>query len=431
MRFLINSFLKNRDSMALAIFFAGVPLIYFLRDGLLLAPGSTLFSIGLIFLPFAITLPFKDFRYFHSPNRVTFPLMCWLLLYMFVYFYLKDRYYFTVNFYTELLTFIIIVFVAFAVLFMRDNAIGRSFIYLTSILVTLSAVSLMYYVSKNPFYVIGQRAAFGYGGEMGVGNPHINSKVAYFGIVLGVLALKNHKSVKLGLIFPLILILLNVAILFLTQTMLAFLATFAFAALFLVFNLSFSNAIGTFRLFFSKWYILALMLLGAVALGYQINKNKKLLDPAFNYFNTRFEGIKQSFFDSAEEKKVKVKETGDDSANTRITHIGKVFERLQKSFDEGNYHYILFGQGYKFMYVDVPHLEMLDSFGLTGFVFFTIIFLRLIMMSLREMRDPESTGTEFLAYAFIYFFFSNFTSGQMLDYTRFATLFIFCRFLKK
>ncbi|MDT4844642.1 hypothetical protein FQZ97_786090 [compost metagenome] len=396
-----------------------------------LAPGNTIFSIGLIFLPFAITLPFKDFTYFDSPNRVTFPLMCWLLLYMFAYFYLKDRYYFTVSLYTELLTFIIIVFVAFTMVFMRNQAIGRPFIYLSVFFVTVSAASLVYYISKNPFYVLGQRAAFGYGGEMGVGNPHINSKVAFFGIILGVLCLKYYKTIKLGLIFPLGLIILNIAILFLTQTMLAFLATFAFAALFLVFNLSFSNAASTFRLFFSKWYIVALVVLGFVALSYQISKNRKLLDPAFNYFTTRFEGIKKSFLDSAEDKNIKVNEIGDDSANTRITHIQGVLERLEESFDEGDYHYILFGQGYKFMYVDVPHLEMLDSFGLVGFLFFTIIFLRLVMMSLREMRNPAGIGSEFLAYACIYFFISNFTSGQMLDYTRFATLFIFCRFLKK
>ena len=417
--------------MALAIFFAGVPTIYFLRDGLSLAPGNTLFSIGLIFIPFALTLPFKDFRYFDSPNRVTFPLMCWLLMYLFAYFYLKDRYYFTVSLYTELLTFIIIVFVAFTLVFMRNQAIGKPFIYLSVFMATVSAASLIYYVSQNPFYVVGQRAAFGYGSDMGVGNPHINSKVAFFGIVLGVLCLKYHKTIKLGLIFPTGLILINVVVLFLTQTMLAFLATFLFGALFLVFNLSFSNAISTFRLFFSKWYILVLVIAGLATLGYQINKNQKLLDPAFNYFNTRIEGIKKSLLESADNKNIRIGQSGDDSANTRITHIQGVFERLEESIDEGNYQYVLFGQGYKFMYVDVPHLEMLDSFGLVGFIFFTIIFLRLVIMCLREMRNPEGIGTEFLAYAFIYFFFANFTAGQMLDYTRFATLFIFCRFLKK
>ncbi|ADQ16024.1 hypothetical protein Lbys_0231 [Leadbetterella byssophila DSM 17132] len=417
--------------MALAIFLTGVPLIYYLRDGLGVAPGNTMFSIGLIFFPFALTIPFKNFRFFDLPNKVTFPYLTFFLIYLFAYFFLKDRYYLTVSFYTEILTYIIIVFVAFSTVFMRNEAINRRFIYLCILLSTLSAISLMYYVSQNPLYVIGQRAAFGYGGEVGVGNPHINSKVAYFGIILGVLSLKYYRQIKLGLIFPVILIILNIAILFLTQTMLAFLATFGFTVMFLVFNLSFSNAVSTFRLFFTKWYIVVLVLAGFMTLSYQINKNARLLNPAFNYFNTRFEGIKKSLTESSESKKIKVKETGDDSANTRIQHVEGVMERLEKSFDKGNYHYILFGQGYKFMYVDIPHLEMIDSFGLIGFTIFTILFLRLILMSVREMRDPESIGTEFLAYAMIYFFIANFTSGQMLDYTRFASFYIFCRFLKK
>ncbi|MFS0490616.1 hypothetical protein [Leadbetterella byssophila] len=431
MRFLVNIFLKYRDAMALAIFLTGVPLIYYLRDGLGVAPGNTMFSIGLIFFPFALTIPFKNFRFFDLPNKVTFPYLTFFLIYLFAYFFLKDRYYLTVSFYTEILTYIIIVFVAFSTVFMRNEAINRRFIYLCILLSTLSAISLMYYVSQNPLYVIGQRAAFGYGGEVGVGNPHINSKVAYFGIILGVLSLKYYRQIKLGLIFPVILIILNIAILFLTQTMLAFLATFGFTVMFLVFNLSFSNAVSTFRLFFTKWYIVVLVLAGFMTLSYQINKNARLLNPAFNYFNTRFEGIKKSLTESSESKKIKVKETGDDSANTRIQHVEGVMERLEKSFDKGNYHYILFGQGYKFMYVDIPHLEMIDSFGLIGFTIFTILFLRLILMSVREMRDPESIGTEFLAYAMIYFFIANFTSGQMLDYTRFASFYIFCRFLKK
>lgn len=431
MRFLVNSFTKYRDAFALSFFLCGVPLVYYLRDGLGIAAGSTLFSIGLIFFPFALTLPFKNFRYFDAPNRITFLYLIFFLIYLFAYFFLKERWYLTVNFYTEILTYIIIVFVAFSTVFMRNGAIGKPFIYLSLALSTLSALSLLYYVSQNPLYVIGQRAAFGYGGEVGVGNPHINSKVAYFGIILGVLSLKHYRHIKLGLILPIILTLVNVAILFLTQTVLAFLATFIFVALFLVFNASFSNAVSTFKLFFTKWYIVALVIAGFFTLSYQINKNARILNPAFNYVNTRFEGITKSLTEPTKEKKVKIKESGDDSANTRIQHIEGVAERLEEAIDKGNYHYILFGQGYKFMYVDVPHLEILDSFGIVGFIFFTILFLRLILMSVREMRNPESMGSEFLAYIFIYFFIANFTSGQMLDYTRFASFFILCRFLKK
>lgn len=429
MRFLINAFIKNRDAFALAMFLAGVPIVYFLRDGLQLLPGNTFFSIILIFFPLGVALIFKDYRHFYKPNLVTFPLLCLLLSLMLAYCLLKDRYYLTYSISREMISYGLIALVALCVLFMPPKAIGNPFIYWVLILSFIGAVSLIYYVSINPTYVIGQRASFAFAGETG-GNPHINSRGAFFGIVASVLALKYHKTVKLGLIIPVGLVILFVAVLFLTQTMVAYLTTFAFGLLFVVCNFSVSNVVSIFKLFFTKWYVLLLLVLGIAALMYQFNKNKQLLDPAIAYFEYRLENLTKSFFEDEKETK-KIQETGDDSANTRIMHFIGVFERLEESINEGNYHYVLFGQGYKFLYIDIPHLEMLDSFGLIGFIFYTTIFIRIVLMCFREMRNPESIGTEFLAYILIYYLINNFTSGQMLDHYRFATLFIASRFLKK
>jgi hypothetical protein len=430
MRFLINAFIKYRDPFALAMYLAGVPIVYFLRDGLALAPSSSIFSMALIFSPLFLSLVFKNYSLYYKPNAVTFKMLFLLLLFMLCYMYLKDRYYLTYNINNEILYYVLIGLLGINVIFMPTSSIGNSFIYIIIVLSYLSCLSLIYYVSKNPLYVIGQRASFGIGEDFG-GNPHINSKGAYLAIVVGVLALKYYKTVKLGLIIPTVLIILSIIVLFLTQTMLAFLATFLFGCFFLFFNLSFPNVISTFRLFFTKWYILLIMAVGFGVLTYQYNKNQKLLEPAVHYFEVRINNLTKSFFDGEGETKSVKKTTGDDSANTRIMHFSRVFERLEEAIDDGNYHYVLFGQGYKYMYIDIPHLEMLDSFGLVGFAFYSLLFIRVILMCTREMRNPDSIGNEFLAYIFLYFVVANFTAGQMLDYYRFGTMFIMCRFLKK
>lgn len=429
MRFLINTFIKHRDAFALAMFLAGIPIVYFLRDGLNLLPGNTFFAIILIFFPLGVALLFKNYRHFYKPNPVTFPMLCLLMGFMLAYCLLKDRYYLTYSISREMVSYALIMLTALCVVFMPPRAIGNSFIYWVLFLSFLGAASLIYYVSINPFYVMGQRASFAFAGETG-GNPHINSRGAFFGIVASVLALKYHKTIKLGLILPVGLTILFVAILFLTQTMVAFLTTFVFGVLFLACNFSFSNTLSLLKLFFTKWYVLLLMVMGIAALMYQFNKNKQFLDPAISYFEYRLENLTKSFFEDESQTK-KVEETGDDSANTRIMHFVGVFERLEESINDGNYHYVLFGQGYKFLYIDIPHLEMLDSFGLIGFLFYTTIFIRIVLMCFREMRNPASIGTEFLAYILIYYLINNFTSGQMLDHYRFATLFIASRFLKK
>ncbi len=430
MRFLINAFIKYRDGFALAVFLAGAPLVYFLRDGLAIAPSSSLFSMALLFSPLFFSLILKDYRYYYKPNGVTFKFLFILVLYMLAYLYLKERYYMTYDLRTELLYYVLIGIVALNVVFMPDKSIGNSFIYIVVIICFLGCISLIYYVSKNPLYVIGQRASFGFGEKFG-GNPHINSRGAFVGIVVSILCLKYYKSIKLGLIAPVVLIILCVVVLFLTQTMLAFLSTFMFICFFFFYNLSFSNVVKTFKLFFTKWYVLALMAVGMGVLSYQFNKNQKLLDPAIHYFEVRLNNLSESLFETKKESAVKETPSGDDSANTRIHHFNKMLERIEDAIKKGNYHYVLFGQGYKFMYIDIPHLEMLDSFGLVGFFLYTLFFVRVLLMCFREMKNPDSIGTEFLAYIFLYYVIANFTAGQMLDYSRFGTIFIMARFLKK
>lgn len=430
MKFLIDSFLKYRDAFALAVFFAGVPFIYYLRDGLMLAPNSQAFSIGLMFLPIALTIPFKNFSYFDTPNRVTFPLVLILTLYIFAYFYLKDRYFVTSNFNTEFSYFILIFFVVFALIFFRKEAVGVTFVRFMYLFCFISSVALIFYILQNPFYAIGQRAAFGFSAESH-GNPHISSKVAYFGVPTAILCLKYQKTIKLGFIIPIVLFVLSAITLLLTQTVLAYLSTLLFLLLFFIYNLSFKNILQIGKIAFSKWYTMLVIVLSIGGLVYQYNKNKDFLSPAVNYVDVRFNNLKETILNDKPKNNFKTGKEGDDSANTRVGHLIGTFERLEEALIDGDYHYILFGQGYKFMYVDNPHLEMLDSFGIVGFVFFTIIFLRIVVMSLREMNNPENVGTELLAYLFIYYFIANFTSGQMLDYARFISIFIFCRFIHK
>lgn len=431
MKYLINIFLKNRDAFALAFFFAGIPIVYFFRDGLLLAPDSTIFSMGFIFLPFALTIPFKNFRYFDSPNKVTFPLLIYYIIYLFAYFYLKDRELFTVSFTNEILTFGIIVFVALCITFMRNNGINEVFIRWGLVLTFLSSLALIYYVLQNPIFALGRRAAF-ISNSDSVGNAHINSKAAFFGVIFCMIALKHYNKVKMGLIFPIIVLISCFVILVLTQTMIAILATFAFFVVFLVFNFTVNNAINTFRFYMRKWYVVLFVFVGIGGVTYKVIQNSKFLEPALKYVDMRAGGLKKSLFGGEEKKKSIVKKNdGDDSANTRIAHINGAFSRLEKSFDEGDLHYVLFGQGYKFMYLDVPILESLDSMGLVGLLFYSLVFFRICMMCFRELRNPDNIGTEFLAYAFIYFFFMNFTAGQLVDYIRLSSYFIFCRFLLK
>jgi hypothetical protein len=429
MKYLLNKFLANRDGLAVATFLAGLPFIYFLRDGIKLAPANTFFAIFLLFLPYVLSLLFKDLRTFDMPNKVGITMLSIFILIGFSYFLLRDRYT-AVNGTREFLNFILIFILFFGTLFLRRESLNETFFYFVIFLSILGAISLIYFTFTNPLYQFGQRASIALD-EKGAtgGNPHINSRGAFYGLVASVLVLKYRERFKIGFIIPLLTILLLFVVLFLTQTMLAFLSAFIFLGLFFYYNYSFRQIGSTVKFLFSKWYVLLILSLGIVKGVSSLDKDSDFITPISKYMTYRFTNIMKSFGSEEDGKKVAAK--GDDSANTRIMLVGKVFERLEKNIEKGKVRYVVFGNGYQSLYVDVPQMEVLDSYGIIIFIFYSIMFFYLVKIAWKEIKKPESMGTEFIAYAFIYYFVANFVAGVVVDYTRLGMYILLVRFVKK
>ena len=48
---------------------------------------------------------------------------------------------------------------------------------------------------------------------------------------------------------------------------------------------------------------------------------------------------------------------------------------------------------------------------------------------LREMKNPQSFATEYIAYAYLYFMLYTFSGGFIIDYIRWGFFAFVCRFL--
>jgi hypothetical protein len=429
MKYLLGKLIANRNGLGLATFIAGLPFIYFLRDGIKIAPGNTFFAIFLLFLPLAFSLAFKNLRSFEMPNKVGMTLLTTFILISFSYFLLRDRYT-AVNGTRELLNFVLIFTIYFGALFMDRASLNKTFFYIIIVLSILGALSLIYFTFTNPLYQLGQRASISFD-EKGAsgGNPHINSRGAFYGLIASVLVLKYQKVFRIGFLIPFITILLMVAVLFLTQTMLTFLATFIFLGLFFYFNYSLREIGSTIKFLFSKWYVWLALTVGIAKGVSSLDKETDFITPITELITIRVNGIIKSL--TSDEKKKSKKAVGDDSANTRIEMLGNVFKRFEKNIEKGKVRYVVFGNGYQSLYVDVPHMEVLDSYGIFIFVFYTVMFFYLVRIAFLEIKNPESMGTEFIAYAFIYYFMANFVAGVVIDYTRLGMYILLVRFVRK
>lgn len=430
MKGLPDNIISNRETIAFCTFLFGAPIVYYLRDGIGLAPNNMYFTVALLIGPLMMILPFRNFKVLYEVNGPLYLITFVFLLFCMIHLYFEIRVPLSKKIY-ELFVIFIIMYIYFILVLIKRDVIENVFLEMTIVFCFIGSLLLIYYVYTNPLYVFGQRATINFRkeGEEFSGNPHIFSKVAFFGIVAGAILFKytNKKILKFLVIISLGVFFL---ILILTQTMLAYLATFLFAALFFYYNITFRGIYKSSVYLFSKWYFWVFILL-VVYKGIDVlNKNEDFFSMAYGFFENRLTGIFSSVFADKNDKLIEsFYASGDDSANTRVYLIQVVIEQFLENLEENNYFSLVFGNGYKNLYVDVPFLEALDSFGIVGFIMHTFLHIYLIYVCFKEIRNPRSAFTEFIAYGFIYFMILNITGGYIVDYARWGYIALVARFI--
>lgn len=412
---------------AVVMFITGLPLIYYLRDGVGLAQNSSAFTAAMAIGPFGITLLFKNFKRFEVPNKVAFSLVLIFIIVCFLYFILRDRYS-PVNGNFELITFAVIGLVLISSLFMTKESINNGFLPLAIILSLIGAALLIYAVSNDPLFVIGKRASIRFGDNDDQGNPHVYGKGAFFGIILIFLAIKYLKKISIRILPLIAFFVFFLMVLLMTQTMGPIISTIIFFGLFFTFNFTIKKVSKLVVSLLLKWYV-ALVIIIFIGFGIKTySQNQDIFKLVVNQIENRFEKIFTSL--TTNDKKTHIKSHKvDASASGRMILISQVFDTIEENFNEGKLRYIFFGNGYKHTYVDVPHLEVFDSFGLFVFLFYTLLYFYMIKISIAEMRNPQSIASEFIAYGFIYYMVLNFTGGLIIEYSRISYYLLVVRFV--
>ena len=188
----------------------------------------------------------------------------------------------------------------------------------------------------------------------------------------------------------------------------------------------------TLKVVFSKWYIWVIII-GFSLKGIDfLKKNEAIIELGYRVVERRATKLFSTFLptDDGEydhygtnEKEV------DDSASGRVRTLAIVKATFLKNLEDGKYLKILFGNGYFALYVDVPVVEVFNSYGLIGFLFFGYFFYLMLKYCLKEFGQPSSIISEFAAYGFLYFFVFSFTNGLIIDYNRWTFFALVCRFM--
>lgn len=429
MKDLYHRFSTYITNLAIALFFFGAPVIYFFRDGLGLATNSMVFTVVFMVLPMFLILPFRNFRILHIPNRLTLGLSLLYLGYSIFCLYYYPVWGMTskVKIYeTAVISITIYMFILLSLV--SINELEKHFLKICILISLLGGFGLLYHVYSNPSYVLGMRASIGVSvnGEESSGNPHIYSKGAFFGLVASLVMLKYNPGV-IKTIYLYFSALIFFVIIVLTQAMSTVLATGVFGVFFFLFNLK--NIKNGLIRFLKKPIAWLLIIIFSIQVGISYKKYEKFIAIGYSYIEFRVNKILLSINPPDELSFKKNVIIRDDSADMRLHLLEVVQEKMMDNLDEGNYMALIFGNGYQDLYVDVPVIEAFNSLGLLGFLLILTLLFQMTRFSFREMRNPQTATTEFIAYAFLYFLILCFTNGLIIDYNRWGFFVLVCRFL--
>lgn len=429
---LFNKFNKYRQSIGLSFFFGGLPIVYFFRDGLKLAQGSSVFTAVATIFSLLIAFPLNPKKLYQS-NSVAY-LMCIAYVLMaltYIAVYAPNRGWFT-NTPIEVANQLIFVLGLFIFASISINSLQNHFLYFTLFFCILGGLSLLYYIARNPAYVVGMRAAISFGDEDGMasmGNPHIYAKSAYIGLVAGVVLLRSEKRIlwRLGIIGSTLILLLVIA---LCQAMAIVLITGVFLFLYFISNIKPNTIYKSLKWVFGwQGLLLFIIFIYISATLFNSAKFNDYFIHTYDVISERLGKIIMSFFSSSNSPTARVPiGLEDSSASTRVNNISMVVKALSKNFESGSWLKILFGNGYQHFYVDSPFIEMFHDLGIIGFSIFATFHIVIMRWVYKEIFNPTCDFTLMLAYFFLVTFIQNFTFGMPYDYGRWCAMAFVARF---
>ncbi|MFD1143391.1 hypothetical protein ACFQ4C_19840 [Larkinella insperata] len=401
----------------------GYPLIFFFKESLRLAPGSTAFTAAFLGLGYLLMIPTTIFRKLYRCNPFLLKFGVVFLIFSIISMYVYPATFFDT--YTQDMLYYLYIFVFLFLLINIPNDIIEVFIPITVAFAVVSNLALVYALLTDPTWTIGSRAAIQYGeGEYRTGNPHVFARNALICVVACGIWVTQPKTNFLARIFALFSGVFSMGILVLTQVRSSILALGIIIFLFLFFNVRPAQIKSLLRQLVRP---ASLVILGLVFIGisYFIRRNYDLYAVLYGYavafIERNMENVYAVFGLKASDN---FSASLDASASNRATSF--LYLRILL---EGHLNVILYGQGYKSVYLDVPLLEALVNHGFVGFVIFACLILSMLVYSLKAMRDNPDPLSTFLAYFYIYMFVQMFTVGRPYEMAHWQPLCMMIRFI--
>jgi O-antigen ligase len=392
------------QAIGLVMLLFGSPIIHFFRDFLTIIPKNPmvipLFTVIFLLMMFRL----RQLRWVYTPNyNISFTAWAFLGYSMFMALITPQE----LKIPLEISNYVYLILFFYFV-----SGIGNSIdnIILKYIILICFVCNLALIVSflSNPFAHLGERATISNAawGE-GAGNPTLYALVAYACLVACFIEYSRSRFTFKLIILAAIATSFAVLLMTVVRSMII---TFSLAsALYLVMNykrkLFTKNKTRWYNRKISKsdLYILAVILVIILAI---IALFGDKIANIFNIYSKTFVKVASNVFDTILQGNKK----SDASAGNRLTTLQHAFEKLQESPTT-----LLFGAGYRYLYVDVPFAQVLLEEGIVGFFLIIAFHVTLWKNFLKYGFNSNNPWVMFWTYFYISQFVNSFTRGEPYD----------------
>lgn len=395
-------------ALGIAIFIMGHPLIFFFRDGLKLAPNSSVFTAVCLAGGLVLMIPGTIFSKFYPMNmKIITPLLGWLAVAIF-YLLFNNPMLGALKY--DLLREFINYGMVLAFMFLLlnvPNEVKDHFVPVFVVFTLMGNLGLFYSLITNPFYVIGSRASIYFDDEFG-GNPHVFARNGFAGFIASIMMLLARNW--LWRVLAYVNLIASLLCVLLTQTRSAMLAMIVMFVLFAYYHIRPANLKRFAKAALSPGNLAFILIAFGGLIVFLITKRQylELITGYFDIFWERFLAVWETAAGYGNYNRTY--EAADASAEQRVRSLTYFSWTLM-----GNPSFLVLGGGYRFLYLDFPVLEAMIDCGILGFYFFGKVALECTRESLRAIKTLQNPLTTFLAYLFIPIFIALFTSGQPFD----------------
>lgn len=391
-----------RKAAGLVLFWMGTPAFFFLRSFFIPASLYSISTFG--YLLFCISLLFtKDIftQKIKINNTLGFIFLPFFIITtVYLIFYPLSL---TGNFREKVTTVLIFIFgyFVFKSKFDLENKVFPLIVLLTFFINLI----LIYSFMKNLNLGIGGRASVQYD-EEGGSNPLVYSLNAFYGFIASYLIAfsKSRKSLY-WFVFSLINLLISLVALVVTQGRLTFLVLILCLPLLIV-NFDKKLVKKVFRFKFIFYFILFLVFINWYFGG-------QFFLTLYNYYNSYYSLVLKVINTILGNQNMGI----DSSANTRIELISYAVNDILR-----HPYKLIFGNGYRSYYLDVPLLQVLYDFGIGGLINI-ILFLSVNIYYVFTGYLRQSLFFKFLFFVTLYFMADYLTHGIPMSIA-FLTIYI-------